>query len=384
MSGVLFVIDSSPAVHRIVQEAARLADCDLVAFRDGLSALDAAPTLKPEMVLADYHMEGVGFTTFCQRLRAVEGAADSPVIGFITFSDQLDEGLLRSFGVKALLTKPLHPDHLLQTIRRLRDGSPADAGPDAAAPPRISLAASSSRLAGIPLERPDTDGPRPSPASAADPTVAPPTAQSGAAAPAALTRSSSAIERAVRDLTELLTDLARAQAREAVAAALPDLVAAEVRAQLPQAIQAELPAIAEAAVPRGQVEASARDAVRQALPELLKERLSEMEPAIRQHLTAIARPFVERVAETVARDLVGPAVQQHLAGALREHVGPVEQLVKDAVEAAVRDQVGRAAEAGVRDVAREVTRQTAERIVRDLVPDLAEAAIKEEIQRLTA
>lgn len=382
MSGVLFVIDSSPAVHRIVQEAARLADCDLVAFRDGLSALDAAPTLKPELVLADYHMEGVGFTTFCQRLRGVEGTADSPVVGFITFSDQLDEGLLRSFGVKALLTKPLHPDHLVQTIRRLRAGT---AEPEAEAAPRISLAASSSRLAGIPLQRPDTDDPHPSPAATADPPAPP------AAAPAAqpatlssLTRSSTAVERAVRELTDLLSDLARAQAREAVAADLPDLVAAEVRAHLPRAIQAELPAIAEAAVPKGAVEELTRDAVRHTLPEVLTQQLNEMEPAIRQHLTAIARPFVERVAETVARELVGPAVQQHLAGALREHVGPVEQLVKDAVEAAVREQVGRAAETGVRDVAREVTRQAAERIVRDLVPDLAEAAIKDEIQRLTA
>ncbi len=382
MSAVLFVIDASPAIQRLVQEAARLADCDLVAFKDGLTALEAAPTLKPELILADYHMDGIGFPSFCQRLRSGGEAAETPIIAFITFSDQLDEGLLRSFGVKALLTKPLHPDHLLQTIRRVRSGPPPLSKREEAAEQRISLASSAQRLFGTPAQRPTVEslskaGADPvAPRIAADAAPSQPPDRPVAAEPS--------LEQIVHDLAAHLARTAREQAQQEAARLLPDLVVKETRAHLLRTVQAELPALIEAAVPREQLTHLVQEALRQLLPDLVKQQISIFEPTIRQQLQEIARPLAERVTETLTRELVDPAVQQHLGGALRQQLGPIETLVKEAVEVAVSHYTGPAAEAAVREVAGEVTRQAAERIVREIVPDLAEAAIKEEIERLTA
>lgn len=342
MSAVLFVIDSSPAVQRLVQEAARLVDCDLVAFKDGLTALEAAPTLKPEMIFADYHMDGIECPAFCRRLRAIEGAADTPIIAFTNLSDQVDEATLRSLGIQTLLPKPIHSDHLLQMIRHLRSGAPPpDVTPADSTERRFSLASSSHRVIEAATLRPASDSRKA--------TDSQPSAFPGAA--------DAALEQAVRSLSLQLARVSQEQAQDTLAKLLPDCVAGEVLAQLPKTIQTELPALIEAAMPREQV----------------------------------AR-LVEGIVGPLVRELVDSSVKQHLADALREQLGEqlgqqlgsIGTLVKEAVDAAASQQAGQAAEGVAREVAHEVTRQTVERVVREVVPDIAEAVIKEEIQRLTA
>ena len=68
MASRLFVIDSSPAIRRLVEQSAKAEGYDVSAFHDGPSAIEEAQQAKPKIIFADYHLEGLTFSTFCEKL----------------------------------------------------------------------------------------------------------------------------------------------------------------------------------------------------------------------------------------------------------------------------------------------------------------------------
>ena len=63
MGSTIFVIDSSPAVHRMVEQISAPEGHKVMGFSDGPSALDAARKLSPALVIADYYAHIGGFLT---------------------------------------------------------------------------------------------------------------------------------------------------------------------------------------------------------------------------------------------------------------------------------------------------------------------------------
>jgi two-component system LytT family response regulator len=92
---------------------------------DGLQAIEAIERLKPELVLLDIEMPGLGGFEVVDML----GAAASPAIVFVTAFDQY---AVRAFEVHAVdyLLKPVDPERLRLAVRRAvahlrRDAFPA-------------------------------------------------------------------------------------------------------------------------------------------------------------------------------------------------------------------------------------------------------------------
>jgi len=52
----IFVIDSSPAVRRLVEQISKPEGCDVVGFQDGAAALKAAGRMSPKLIIAEYHL----------------------------------------------------------------------------------------------------------------------------------------------------------------------------------------------------------------------------------------------------------------------------------------------------------------------------------------
>ena len=119
MGSTLLVIDSSPAIRRLVEQGAQSKGYRVVAFSDGPSVLDEADKLKPDIIIADYHLEGLTFKTFCDKLNTMDLIPDTQLVVLINASDRYDEEGLRSRGVRGFLQKPLQPEKIEALIEEL-------------------------------------------------------------------------------------------------------------------------------------------------------------------------------------------------------------------------------------------------------------------------
>ena len=119
MASTIFVVDSSPAVRRLVEQISKPEGCDVVGFQDGPAALEAARRMSPNLIIADYHLENMTFSGFCKEVHKLDNLAETYIVSLTSPSDRVDEAHLRSLGVKAFLNKPFQSESLIDVIKDL-------------------------------------------------------------------------------------------------------------------------------------------------------------------------------------------------------------------------------------------------------------------------
>ena len=126
----LIVVDSSPAVRRLVEQISTPEGFDVVGFQDGPSALEAAKHSSPALIIADYNLENMTFSGFCKEINKLDHLTETYIVSLINSADHPDEGHLRSLGVKAFLNKPFQSDELLGIIKTIpqKQQTPSAAG----------------------------------------------------------------------------------------------------------------------------------------------------------------------------------------------------------------------------------------------------------------
>ena len=119
MASTIFVVDSSPAVRRLVEQISKPEGCDVVGFQDGPAALEAARRMSPNLIIADYHLENMTFSGFCKEIHKLDNLAETYIVSLTSPSDRVDETHLRALGVKAFLNKPFQSENLIDVIKDL-------------------------------------------------------------------------------------------------------------------------------------------------------------------------------------------------------------------------------------------------------------------------
>ena len=119
MASTIFVVDSSPAVRRLVEQISKPEGCDVVGFQDGPTALEAARRMSPNLIIADYHLESMTFSGFCKEVHKLDNLSETYIVSLTSSSDRIDEAHLRSLGVKAFLNKPFQSENLIDVIKDL-------------------------------------------------------------------------------------------------------------------------------------------------------------------------------------------------------------------------------------------------------------------------
>ncbi len=112
MSRTLFIIDESPAIHRLFEEASQEEGFTLRTFTDALTALEEAQAHPPAMIIADYHLEGLTFTTFCEKLGEQDIIPKAYLVLLAGSTDQYDEASMLTRGVQGFLHKPIKQEDL--------------------------------------------------------------------------------------------------------------------------------------------------------------------------------------------------------------------------------------------------------------------------------
>lgn len=143
---VLLVDDDEDVRHEYKKVLERLG-VDVITAKDGVSALDALGTHRPDVIVTDLNMPVMDGLEFMRSVREFD--LDVPVVVATGNSNLEDAFTAMDYGAFQFLTKPINPDQLevaiaqasqLHTLTRLhREAAHIDGHPSARLPDRAAL-----------------------------------------------------------------------------------------------------------------------------------------------------------------------------------------------------------------------------------------------------
>ncbi|HSQ49792.1 MAG TPA: response regulator [Nitrospiraceae bacterium] len=374
MASTIFVVDSSPAVRRLVEHISKQEGCEVLGFQDGPTALDAARRMSPNLIIADYHLENMTFSGFCKEVHKLDNLAETFIVSLTSSSDRVDEAHLRSLGVKAFLNKPFQSEDLVDVIKDLEIQQAAAANgtkKKSRSWPPVSSSTDSDDDAFD--DDSLTEGEE-------EQAVAPPLQLKVApAATVSKTQVSTAEpEEAMKGLFGQLLHSMSERTEKKIADLLPKMVGKDLATLVAKAVEAEVRTQMGASLSEERLTQVLEPLLMTALPKILSREMSLIQPIIRQSVLETASPLIkERIDQFVQEEIT--AVRTALSDMVREQLGSLDGLVKEEIRQAAAKHTTEIAEPLVRATAREQIEQAVLR----LVPNLAEEQIKAEIVRLT-
>jgi DNA-binding response OmpR family regulator len=375
VASTIFVVDSSPAVRRLVEQISKPEGCEVMGFQDGPAALEAARRMSPNLIIADYHLENMTFSGFCKETHKLDNLAETYIISLISPSDRVDETHLRSLGVKAFLNKPFQPENLIEVIKDLEaQQASATNGTQKKSRswPPVSSATDSDDAADFiddsPIEEQEEQATAPHP----EPKDAPVTITTAAQA------STTEPEEAMRGLFGQLLQSMSERTEKKIADLLPRMVGKDLATLVAKAVETEVCTHMGTSLSEERLTQVLEPLLMTALPKVLSREISLFEPIIRESVLQTASLLIKERIDQFVREEIN-AVRTALSDMVREQLGSLEGLVKEEIQQVAAKQTAGMAEALVRATAREQVEQAVLR----LVPDLAEEQIKAEITRLT-
>ena len=113
---LILVVERNPAVQRLERYFLEQAGYSVEFADDGLSALERAQELKPEILVAEILVPALDGLSLCRALKA--DAATSHILVLI-FSHLHAEDRALEAGADAFLIKPLNEKLLIETVEQL-------------------------------------------------------------------------------------------------------------------------------------------------------------------------------------------------------------------------------------------------------------------------
>jgi CheY-like chemotaxis protein len=375
VASTIFVVDSSPAVRRLVEQISKPEGCDVVGFQDGPTALEAARRMSPNLIIADYHLENMTFSGFCKEVHKLDNLAETYIVSLTSPSDRVDETHLRSLGVKAFLNKPFQSENLIDLIKDLEAQQASRTNGTKKKPrswPPVSSTTDSDDGDDVRDDSLTEEEEEQAIAPHPQPKDSPVTTTTAARA------STPEPEEAMKGLFGQLLQSMSERTEKKIVDLLPQMVGKELGTLVAKAVETEVGAHIGVSLSEERLTQVVEPLLMIILPKVLSREMSLLEPIIRHSVFEIASPLIKERIDQFVREEIN-AVRTALSDIVQEHLGSIEGLVKEEIQQAAAKQTAGMAEALVQATAREQVEQAVLR----LVPDLVEAQIKAEITRLT-
>jgi CheY-like chemotaxis protein len=374
VASTIFVVDSSPAVRRLVEEISKPEGCDVVGFQDGPTALEAARRMSPNLIIADYHLENMTFSGFCKEIHKLDNLAETYIVSLTSPSDRVDEGHLRSLGVKAFLNKPFQSESLIDVIKDLETQQASRKNGTKKKSRSWPPVSSSTDFdddgfdEGTVTEEEEEQAIAHNPQPKDHPVTTTSATQTSTAGP----------EEAMKGLFGQLLQSMSERTEKKIVELLPKMVGKDLATLVAKAVETEVRTQMGEALSETRLTGVLEPLLMGALPKILSQEMSLFTPIIRQSISEVASPLIkERIDQFVREEL--NAVRTALSDMVRGELQSLEGLVKAEIQEVAAKQTSGVVEALV-----QTTAQTqVEQAVLHLVPNLAEEQIKAEISRLT-
>lgn len=132
----LLLADDSLTIQKVVSLTFADRGIDVIAYSDGEAAFEHVDEVKPDIVLADVHMPGLGGYAFCELIRTSESTRNIPVVLLVGSFEPFDRDEADRVGADTYLTKPFTAiADLVSTVERLLAESAASRHDEPAAEP---------------------------------------------------------------------------------------------------------------------------------------------------------------------------------------------------------------------------------------------------------
>jgi DNA-binding response OmpR family regulator len=132
----ILVVEDDLTVAEVVVDYLRHAGLEPRHAVDGLTALEIAATWRPDLVVLDLMLPGVGGLEVCRRLREGQDArVPLPVIMLTALSEESDRVLGLESGADDYVTKPFSPRELVLRVQAVLRRAQAAESANAAGPP---------------------------------------------------------------------------------------------------------------------------------------------------------------------------------------------------------------------------------------------------------
>jgi CheY-like chemotaxis protein len=125
MSRKLLVVDRYHTIDEGIRSALQSESVEVASFEDGLTALDMFSQVDPDIVIADYEMQGINISRFCEKLQKRSATKTRPLILLADPAEPLDQERLRAAGVSEFVKKPVEIQELVNKIKEYLPPSPA-------------------------------------------------------------------------------------------------------------------------------------------------------------------------------------------------------------------------------------------------------------------
>jgi two-component system, chemotaxis family, chemotaxis protein CheY len=119
------IIDDSSVMRKIVERSLRQAGLDISEVMEagnGLEALAALETKRPDLILSDINMPAMNGLEFVKKLQGVAGMSDVPVVMITTEASESHVVEALSYGAKGYIRKPFTPEqvkeHVLPLVKK--------------------------------------------------------------------------------------------------------------------------------------------------------------------------------------------------------------------------------------------------------------------------
>ncbi len=111
----ILVVDDDPTVSDVLRRYLERAGFDVAHAADGSQALDRFTRDRPDLVVLDLMLPGIGGLEVCRRLRAA--GTDVPVIMLTALGEEADRVLGLQLGADDYVAKPFSPRELVLRVR---------------------------------------------------------------------------------------------------------------------------------------------------------------------------------------------------------------------------------------------------------------------------
>jgi len=115
--GRLVLVEDDPTFRGILAVLFRAAGWEVVVAPDGRVGLQIAERWAPDVVVTDLRMPGMSGIQLAEKLAAASGGPVAPVVAITSDTSKLRDAAKKSGLFADVLSKPLAPDVLLDTVR---------------------------------------------------------------------------------------------------------------------------------------------------------------------------------------------------------------------------------------------------------------------------
>lgn len=119
MTQRILLADDSITIRKVVELTFSDEDFRITAFGDGGQALESARAERPDIVISDISMPGLNGYELCERLKSDDALRSVPFLLLRGAFDSFDEEKARASGVDGMIPKPFEAQEMIRKVKEL-------------------------------------------------------------------------------------------------------------------------------------------------------------------------------------------------------------------------------------------------------------------------